>query len=458
MRQAANPLTPEKAAELLAVGKTGTYAIGDRLYLTVTSPGRGSWALRYNSGTRTSAAGKVYARTREMGLGAAGGPDRLSFEEAREKAAAVNRLIRDGIDPLDNRDAEARALEEARRQAEAEREKARPFRATVAAFFAQKRSRFDAMSAVNRHQWHQTIDDYALPVIGDMPTNAIDLDAMERVLAPIWSTKNETANRLRSRLQAVIDFAIAKRWHNGPNPARWDGPLAHILDAEDRHQRQHASLPWREMPAFMAALRAQPGVAARALEMLILSGCRTNEVRAARWSEIDLAERIWTVPPDRVKTSKKNGRRPHLVPLCGAAVALLERMALARREEDEDPFVFPGGVRGEALSDGGMAALIKRMNGAGAAPRWIDPTDNRPITAHGMRAAFRTWADEAKEARTRFSHAAKEQALGHLVGTKVERAYARGQLFDERRELMEAWAEYCGQAPADVVPLRRSAG
>ena len=243
---------------------------------------------------------------------------------------------------------------------------------------------------------------------------------MLKAIEPIWSTKTETASRVRGRIEAVLDWATVRGYRAGDNPARWKGHLDNLLPARSKVRRveHHAALPYPEIAGFMTELRTQGGMAARALEFLILTAARTGEVLGAKWSEIDLEAGLWTVPADRMKAGKE-----HRVPLSGAALALLSTPG------QPDEFVFPG-AKGGALSNMSLLMTMRRMG-------------HGDLTAHGFRSTFRDWAAE----RTNFPAEVAEMALAHVVGDKVEAAYRRGNLFQKRRQLADAWGRFCA-APA----------
>ena len=252
-----------------------------------------------------------------------------------------------------------------------------------------------------------------------------------KALEPIWQTKTETASRLRGRIEAVLDWAAVRGYRKGENPARWRGHLDKLLPARSKVRKveHHPALPYIEMADFIAALRNQGGTAARSLEFLILTAARTGEVISAPWDEVDLDGKLWVVAATRMKAG-----REHRVPLSAAAMAVLEQM----KEIRESEFVFAGGKRGKPLSNMAMLAVLKRM-GRG------------DLTTHGFRSTFRDWAAEC----TNFPREVVEMALAHSIESKVEAAYRRGDLFQKRRQLMEAWARFC-QKPrswADVVPI-----
>jgi integrase len=329
----------------------------------------------------------------------------------------------DGIDPI-----EARSAERSDRKLEAAR--AMTFDACAAAYIDAHKSAWH--NAEHRDQWRNTLNSYASPIFGSQPVQAVDVGLVMKAVEPVWNTKPETASRLRGRIEAVLDWATVRGYRKGENPARWRGHLDKLLPARGKVRKveHHPALPYLQLPVFISDLRAQEGVAAQALEFLILTAARTGEVIGARWDEVDLSDRVWVVPAARMKA-----RREHRVPLAAEAVSILEHLQQAR----ESDFVFPGGKKAQPLSNMAMLALLRRM-GRG------------DLTAHGFRSSFRDWAAE----RTSFPREVAEMALAHSVGDKVEAAYRRGDLFAKRRQLTEAWARFCRatQAPAKVVPIR----
>ncbi len=395
----------------------GMYADGGGLYLRVTPEGARNWVLRY----------MLDRRPHWMGLG----PLALyGLADARARALDARRKRHEGIDPI-----EARRAERARQRLDAA--KAITFKQCAEAYIAAHRAgwRNDKHAA----QWSATLAAYAYPVIGALPVQAVDTGLVLKVLEPIWTTKPETASRLRGRIESILDFAKVRGYRDGENPARWRGHLDKLLPARSkvREIEHHAALPYAELPAFLAGLREQEGIAARALEFLILTAARTGEVIGARWNEIDLLDKVWTVPAARMKA-----HREHRVPLSPRALAILGEMQAARQGDADDAFVFPGRKPGTPLTNMAFLMLLRRMGRA-------------DLTAHGFRATFKTWASE----RTSFQNEIVEASLAHTIGGKVEQAYMRGDLFEKRRRLMQQWATFCTAAPAqekqgNVTPLR----
>jgi integrase len=391
--------------------RPGMHADGGGLYLQITGSQGRSWVYRY------ARAG----RTRYMGLGSFAA---VSLAEARTRAAEARRLVSAGIDPIGARDGKL-AIERvaAARQV--------IFREAADAFI--KAHKAGWRSAKHASQWRATLATYVHPFLGALPVQQIDAGLVLHVLEPIWNEKPVTASRVRQRIEAVLDAATARGQRIGENPARWRGHLENLLPALSKVRRvqHHPALPYAELGAFMAELRKQDGLAARALELLILTATRTTEAVASRWSELDLDAALWTLPAERAKAG-----REHRIPLAPAVVALLRRLAKAKISE----FVFSGRP-GRHLSDRALLALLERMQRPG-------------LTVHGFRSTFRDWAAE----QTNFAREVAEMALAHAIGDKVEAAYRRGDLLEKRRALMESWASFAATKPGDgraVIPIRR---
>jgi integrase len=400
-------LKVEKAKE------PGMYCDGGGLYLRITPDGARNWVLRY----------MLDRRPRWMGLG----PLALyGLQEARARALDARRKRHDGIDPID-----ARRAERARQRLDAA--KAVTFKQCADSYIAAHRPGW--RNEKHAGQWGATLSTYASPIIGALPVQTIDTSLVLKVLEPIWAAKPETAGRLRGRLERILDFAKVRGYRDGENPARWRGHLDKLLPARSkvRAVEHHAALPYVELPGFLAMLREQDGVAARALEFLILTVARTGEGIGARWNEIDLLDKTWTVPAARMKA-----HREHRVPLGLRPLAILDEMQVAR-SDNGNGFVFPGGKAGTGLSNMAFLMLLRRV-GRG------------DLTAHGFRATFKTWASE----RTSFQNEIVEAALAHVIGGKVKQAYRRGDMFEKRRRLMQQWATFCttAQAQGNVTPLR----
>jgi integrase len=391
----------------------GLWADGLNLYLQVTDTGARSWIFRYSRDGKTT----------DLGLGSI---HTTSLAEARDLAHELRRLLRDGIDPLTARrqakhrtalaDAKSITFQDAGKQ-------------YIAAHGAGWRNVKHGL------QWHDTLTRYAHPVLGALPVREIDTGLVMQVLEPLWSEKPETASRLRGRIESILDWAKVRGYRDGgENPARWRGHLDKLLPKKSKVRKleHHAALPYREMPEFLVELRRQQGIAARALEFTILCATRSAETLGARYNEINLIEKTWTIPSDRMKSG-----REHRVPLSDRAVAILQEMESGR--DLEGGFVFPGIRRGKPLSENAMYVRLQRMG-------------RSDLTVHGLRSTFRDWAAE----RTSYPNHVIEQALAHTIPNAVEAAYRRSDLFDLRVRLMQQWGDFCA-APTvegDVVPIR----
>jgi integrase len=398
------------ARQVATLKVPGRYGDGQGLCLQITKGGVKSWLLRYERN----------GRERWMGLGPL---HTVSLQEARERARKAKQLL-DGLDPLETRRTE-------RARAALEQAKAVTFEEAATAYFDAHQAKWS--NAKHRGQFLSTMREYAFPKLGKLAVADIDLGSVLGVLEPIWPTKTETASRVRSRIEAVLDWAAVRKLRTGDNPARWKGHLEHVLPARARlaKPKHHAALAYSEVPAFMAALRQRDGIAARALEFTILTAARTGEVIGAQWAEIDLTGKTWTVPAARMKAA-----REHRVPISDRAVEILQ----STPTEDGNPFIFIGRKAG-GLSNMAMASVLRRMERA-------------EITVHGFRSTFRDWAAEA----TTSPNHVVEMALAHAVGNKVEAAYRRGDLFEKRRELLAEWGRYCAtprnEHQGNVRPIR----
>jgi integrase len=384
------------------ITKPGLHADGGGLYLHVTASGAKSWIYRWSRDKQSH----------DMGLGTAGKDD-VTIAEARELAAGARRVVRDGDDPI-------AARKTKRLQAKLDAAKAMTFRQCAEAYIAAKKAEWG--NPKHAAQWPATLQTYVYPVFGELAVQDIDLGLVMRALEPIWTAKPETASRVRGRIESVLDWATTRGHRKGENPARWRGHLEHQLPKTSKVQqtRHLAALPYPEIGDFIVELRQQEGVGARALEFTILAAARTGEVIGARWDEINFADRLWTIPADRMKAGKE-----HRVPLSDSALAVLNEMQQGRHSD----FVFPGQQAGRPLRNMAMLQVLKRMG-------------RHDLTVHGFRSAFADWAAE----RTNFPDEVRQMALAHTVGDKVEAAYRRGDLFQKRRQLADAWARYCTAA------------
>jgi integrase len=401
--------------------KPGYYGDGGNLYLLVGPTGAKSWVFRYRVPAPTRDKPK-HSKLREMGLGPT---HALSLAEARERAREWRRERLDGVDPIEARRGR-------RAQAQLEAAKAMSFKECAEAYIKSHSAGWK--NPKHAAQWPSTLETYVYPIFGSLPVQGIDVGLVMKALEPIWTVKPETASRVRGRIESVLDWATARGYRQGENPARWRGHLENLLPKKTKVRRveHHAALPYVQLPAFMAALRQQQGVGARALEFAILTAARTGEVTGAKWSEIDLEARLWTLPVERMKAG-----REHRVPLSETARAILAAM----REVKEGDFVFPGGKANRSLSNMAFLMLLRRM-GRG------------DLTAHGFRSTFSDWCSE----RTNFPAEVREMALAHTVSDKVEAAYRRGDLFEKRHQVMDAWASFAATVPGDNVGPLTAAG
>lgn len=425
-----DPMPPKRARELSALEVSrladGRHAVGRvaGLYLHVKGDAR-SWVLRM----------KIGGRRREAGLGPY--PE-VGLKRAREIAAEFRAAVRDGYDPMADRETRRRDLREAQARAITFSEAARRFHLAKSVEYRSEKHRAD---------WINSLAMHAFPHIGNVPVSDFDQNHALRVLEPIWTTKTETATRVRQRMEAVLDWVKVSGFREGDNPAAWRGNLESLLPKPTKVRRiEHfPALPSAQIGPFVASLRQREGTGARALEFIILTVARSREVRFATWAEIDLDNALWTIAGDRMKAGK-----PHIVPLSAPAMRLLS--SLPRGEDHEH--LFPTAAGGP-VSDGTIGAVIKRMHdeaiGAGGAG-WVDPNTGRRVTSHGFRSTFKDWARTC----TRYPDEASELALAHVNDDKTRAAYARDQLVDMRRELMQEWAAYAYTAASGdgVVPIR----
>lgn len=407
-------------------GQNAVHMVGgvSGLMLQVTRSGGRTWLLRV----------KVGAKRREIGLG--GYPD-VTLAQARQRARETKEMIRQGVDPVEERRAAKAALIAAQGRGLL-------FQDAVDRCLAAKLDAFK--NAKHRDQWRNTLDKYAAPVLGQMMVDQITVQDVLRILQPIWQSKTETATRLRGRIEAVLSWATVAGHRSGDNPARWAGNLKELLPAPDKvaTKDNQPALSLDDMLRWMTALRARDGFGARALEFAALTAARSGEVRGAVWDEIDLERALWVIPAERMKM-----RREHRVPLSPTSVALLK--TLPRLEGSL--FVFPA-TKGGQLSDMALSATMRRMHEADVAarrPGFVDPRSKRPAVPHGLRSTFRDWVAEA----TTYPGEMAEVALAHRISNAVEAAYRRGDMIEKRRRMMGDWAEaLCGKrAGGEVVRL-----
>lgn len=399
-------LTAKTVEKLVREKTPKMHSDGDGLYLRVKSSGSSSWLYRYRTG------GKL----RDMGLGAY--PE-ITLAEARDLAADARKLAKTGSDPLEVRRKAREAVEVEQRRAEA---LATTFESVALNYIESQKAGWK--NAKHASQWTNTLRTYAFPVIGALPPNEITTEHVLKVLKPIWTKIPETASRVRNRIELVLDAAKAVGLREGENPARWRGHLDKLFPKRSKVSKvvHHPALPWQEAPGFMVELRKHRSASHRALEMTILSCCRTSEVLDATWDEIDLTQGIWTIPESRMKAGK-----PHRVPITDTLRSLLASL----NRIDDSPYLFPGQKKGKSLSNMSMLMTLRRMG-------------YEHITVHGFRSTFRDWAAE----HTSHPRDVCEQALAHTLESSVESAYRRGDMFEKRQTLMEDWSRYLDHAAA----------
>jgi integrase len=397
------------AIKVTRLSQPGRYPDGGGLYLQVSKWRTKAWLFRFERD----------GRERQMGLGSI---DAVSLADARERAKAARLLIIDGHDPIEFRKAErtAKRLEAA---------KSMTFQQCAVSYIKVHSASW--RNEKHRAQWVSTLKSYAYPIFGKLPVASIDTALVLKVLEPIWSEKTETANRVRGRIETILDWARARGYRTGDNPARWRSHLDQILPRKSRiaPTKHRPALPYTNIPGFMRGLRARQGASARALEFLILTAARTGEVIGARAREIDAKNKMWVIPPSRTKSG-----REHRVPLCKPA---LEIVAFSGRLAP-DAFLFSGGD-GKPLSNMAMLELLRGMGHA-------------DIVVHGFRSSFKDWAAET----TAHENIVTEMALAHVVADGAEAAYRRGDLMLKRRALTDDWAQYCsGAREGKVIRFRR---
>lgn len=419
-------IMPKMAAELSAIeikrlkhsGSQGNIltAVGGvpGLYIQLLPSGGKTWILRI----------KVGDRRRDLGLG---GYPEITLAVARDLAREARSKIRQGIDPIEERKAARSALIAAR-------QRGLSFSNAVEKYLEAKLAEF--RNEKHRKQWRSTLDNYAVPILGETLVQDVTMQDVLRVLEPIWTTKTETATRLRGRIEAILTWATVAGHRTGDNPARWGGNLKELLPKPSKVAKadNQPALALADAPAWFKALRDREGMGARALEFLTLTAARSGEVRGATWDEIDLEAALWVIPAARMKMD-----REHRVPLPAGAIALLKTLPRMAGSS----YVFPA-ARGGQLSDMTLSATMRRMHEAeveAGRKGWLDSRSGRPAVPHGMRSTFRDWAAETGQPRDM-----AEIALAHRVGSDVERAYRRSDMVERRRGMMADWAQFLGVA------------
>ncbi|MDR5771223.1 MULTISPECIES: phage integrase central domain-containing protein [unclassified Caballeronia] len=386
----------------------GYYADGGGLYLQISKSGSRSWIFRFS----------LAKRSREMGLGALA---TVSLAEARGLASECRKMLAEGRDPIEVRNAH-------RERAALEETDSLTFKKAATDYIENNRASWK--NAKHAQQWTNTLQTYAFPIIGKIDVRHVDTSMVVRVLQPIWAEKTETASRVRGRIECVLDYAKAIGKRAGENPARWRGHLDKVFPAEGKvHKiRHHPALPYAELPAFMRELRQREGVSARVLELTILTCARTTEALDLQPEELQLRNRLWIVPPARMKA-----KREHRVPMCDRAIELVQA---ALDQPREGKYLFPGEKKGRPLSNMAMLNLLERMG-------YPD------ITVHGFRSTFRDWVADCTE----YPDSIADMALAHVVADKTDAAYRRGDMLERRRRLMDEWAKFCNGETAAVLPF-----
>jgi integrase len=410
-------LTNTKIAKL----GDGRHGDGQNLWLQVRGKNR-SWLLRYVS--------PETGKPRQMGLGEY---PLIGLDKVRDVRDQLRLLLRAGIDPLTQAILEHTETEEQERRRKAA---AVTFRYAAKQYIASHSSAWKGRRS-SATAWVQTLEDYVYPVIGDVACSAVTTELVLKILTPIWAKIPPTAKLIRGRIEAILDYAKTNGWRAGENPATWRGNLKFTLPPPNKIKpvRHHPAMPIRDVPAFLRRLEKIPGSAALALRLCILTASRTGETLYAPWEEIDLTARVWTIPADRMKADQE-----HRVPLSDAAMEVLTE-ASRRRKGEKDPhaYVFPSDVLPtHPLSAMALLMLLRRE-------------EQGSVTTHGFRSTFRDWAGET----TNHPREVVEMCLAHRLGDKAEQAYARGDLFQKRRRLMDEWGSFCTtQAAKNVVQLR----
>ncbi len=397
-----------KAIDIPRIKEAGLHSDGGGLNLRVTAKGGKFWVYRF----------MLNKKAREMGLGAL---HSLTLADARKKATECRKLVADGIDPIKARD-------DINTKSRLEAARVQTFKQCAEAYIEVHKTGWNSSKHIQ--QWENTLTDYVYPIFGDFPIQDVDVVLVMKVFEQkskafakgetLWVARSETASRLRGRIEKIMDWATVREYRQGENPARWRGHLESLLPHRTKGKEvvHHPALPYVQMGDFMAVLKEQEGTSALALAFTILTAARTSETLRATWDEIDLQNKVWTVPGVRMK-----GGREHRVPLTEPALRILKKL---KDESNESKWIFIGENRSKHLSNMAMLMLLKRMK-------------RQDITVHGFRSSFRDWAAE----QTSYPREVAEACLAHISGDKVEQAYLRGDFFGKRCKLMAAWAQYC---------------
>ncbi|MCC3304203.1 tyrosine-type recombinase/integrase [Sneathiella sp. HT1-7] len=394
------------AVQIKALSGRGRYADGGNLYFQISEFGTKAWIFRF---TRNK-------KSRSMGLGPY--PD-ISLAKAREMAQECREKVRNGLDPIEERKAARQALY-------ADTAKTITFRECADKYIDARSPEWKNIKHLR--QWSATLEKYVFPVFGALPVKDVDMGLVLKALEPIWTTKTETASRVRQRIEKILDWAKVRKYREGENPARWHGNLDMVLPSPSKIQKiEHfKALPYEDVAAFVSLLRKKDSYSAMGLELIILTACRTGSLINAKWEDFNFDKKEWIIPAENMKAGKE-----HRVPLSPAVIAVLEKLLAVRQNE----YVLPGANGKGHASNMALLQLIKRMGYGGR------------VTPHGFRSTFKDWASE----RTAYPNEVSEMALAHSVGNKVEAAYRRGDLFDKRKRIMDDWAEYCSKPESENV-------
>ena len=410
-------ITAKGLEKLIRDGIPGRTPIGGGIYLTIKPGGSASFGYRY----------QIKGKRRQIGLGAYC-QNTNTLTMARTNAVDLKAMINRGIDPIERSIQDQKRIDAANKEKKIKDEmNLATFDSVALEYIESKKAEWK--NAKHQQQWVNTLTTYAFPVIGKMPVADIETAHVLAVLKPIWNTKTETATRVRTRLEAVLSYAEAKNWRAGGNPARWRGHLSAILPSPQKlkDRKHHSALPYGELQQFMNILSNTDGMGARALEMTILTATRTKESLGAKWSEIDLDNRVWTIPKERMKAGVE-----HRVPLSEQAMKVVTKMA----DNKMSDYVFPNRASGKPMSNAGMSSVLKRL----------ERTD---ITVHGFRSTFRDYVAE----KTNTPERTAEAALAHKLKDASEAAYQRGDLIEKREILMQTWANYCYPTGEKVIRM-----
>tara|TARA_R110001632_G_scaffold183673_4_gene303739 strand:+ start:989 stop:2239 length:1251 start_codon:yes stop_codon:yes gene_type:complete len=389
--------------------EVGLLSDGGGLYLQTSKAGTKSWVLRFN----------LHGKRREMGLGSYRD---ITLSEAREGAAEARKLVKQGADPIEQRKSSNKALIKLAQGKKSFKECAEEYIAMHEAGWKHPK---------HIEQWKNSLINYVYPVFGDWPIDCVDRESVQKVLTPIWNTKTETATRIRGRIECILDWARVKEYRSGENPAYWRGNLEHLYTKPSKliDVRHMNSLPHKKMSTFLSCLKEKETLTARAAELLIYTVTRPIETLSAQWNEIDLKARTWTIPKSKMK-----GNIEHVIPLSNQCVDMLETLPHFSNTD----FLFPSTIAGNHLSTSALLRLTKTIG---------KEIGSQDITAHGFRASFKTWTSETQN----FDFQAVEFCMAHKIKDKVAAAYDRSNLFDRRKIIVSAWANYCSENKADNV-------